>query len=187
LQVFFGLCILFLVAPGLKGRRNITKTIMTTELSRLYARFRPVTHTAKEALRSAKILLRFRELESDGLVRLRCGPEEGYFDAYGKPEAYVGEFGRRVSAKQATKELEDLLERLGVWWTCSEWFDGENWQHADSCGMHTGYQNAACPFQNCYVVDEMEAAIELAENHLAEMKAESINAFDAACRDIVTA
>lgn len=160
---------------------------MTPSITKLYHRFRPVTHTAKEALANAKTVARFHELESDGLVRLRCEPEhENYFDVYGEPEAYVGANGRRVSAKQALKELEDLLERDGVWWMTSEWFDGEEWQHADSIGMLSGYKDPTCPFQNCYVVDHMAEAIKQVENHLSALEVEEANAHDAACCDIET-
>jgi hypothetical protein len=71
-----------------------------------------------------------------GSIRLIAEPEcENYFDVYGLPEAYTNANGRRVSAKQATKEMEDLLERNGCYYVASEVFDGEDWVHADSIGM----------------------------------------------------
>ena len=132
---------------------------MNTELKNLYLKFRKhspfmlVGHKARLALDAAKTLIRFRELEADGLVRMRCEPEtENYFDVY----------GREDSAKHQ-KQTEDIIERLGCWWTVSEFFNGEEWEHADSCGMHTGYNDPLSPFENCYVIDEMRAAINAAD------------------------
>ena len=132
---------------------------MNTELKNLYLKFLKhspfmlVGHKARLALDAAKTLIRFRELEADGLVRMRCEPEtENYFDVY----------GREDSAKHQ-KKTEDIIERLGCWWTVSEFFNGEEWEHADSCGMHTGYNDPLSPFENCYVIDEMRAAINAAD------------------------
>ena len=124
------------------------------------------------SLSAAKTILRFRELESRGLVRMRAEPEqENYFDVFGDPEAYTNAQGHEVSAEQAKADLIATLDRDGVWWTCSEWFDGQEWHHADSCRMHTGYKNPLDPFENCYVIDEMAEAIRQWENHFEEMAA----------------
>lgn len=159
-----------------------------TELRNLYLKFRQhspfmlVGHNAKLAMDSAKTLLEFRQLESAGLVRMRCEPEtENYFHVYGEPEPRRGQ-----TQKQATKELEALLERDGVWWTVSEWFDGDEWQHADSCGMHTGYKDPLSPFENCYIIQEMQAAIDALRKHQADLITEETESFSAACADIAT-
>jgi hypothetical protein len=141
------------------------------KLIEAYNRFRAsgggiVGESAKWALRDAKTLLAFREAESEGLVRLRCEPEqESYLDAYGEPEGYTVANGRRVTAEQALKELLETLERDGAWWACAEWFDGEEWQMADSCGMHTGYRDPLCPFQNCYIAGHMRSALDALQEH----------------------
>lgn len=139
--------------------------LVTYRKFRQHSPFMVVGHNARMALDAARTLLRFRELEDRGLVRLRCEPElENYFDVFGEPEPERN--GHRISQDAANKELEAVLERYGVWWTCSEYFDGQAWQHADSCGMHTGYKDASCPFENCYIIDEMAEAVRLAEDQL---------------------
>lgn len=133
-----------------------------------YQQFRKAGHDAKSALQNAKIYEQWLILE-DETVRLRALPEEeSYFDVYGKPDGYVNQFGRRVSAEQERKEICETIERDGCWCVFSEYFDGEKWQYADSVGMCTGYNNPISPFQNWYVPDLMQAAIEAAENCRAE-------------------
>lgn len=146
-----------------EGTNQTTKT-MTKELMKLYAKCRAskpfmlVGSDAKCSLQTARTILAFRQAEADGLVRMRMEPEnENYFDVYGCEDD-----------PKHQKEMEDIIERLGCWWTCSEFFDGDEWQEADSCGMHTGYRDPLDPFQNCYVVDEMRAALDALEQHQTE-------------------
>lgn len=107
----------------------------------------------------------FRKLEDEGLVRMRAEPEsESYFDSYGEPEAYTDAKGRHVSAEDALKDLVHVLDLYGCWWTCSEVLVDGEWEMADSCGMHTGYKNPLSPLENCYVVDEMQAALDKHSN-----------------------
>lgn len=68
----------------------------------------------------------------------------------------------------------------------AEWFDGNEWHHADSCGMHTGYKDPLSPFENCYIIGEMQAAIEALEKHQADIASEQSEAHRAACSDILT-
>lgn len=167
---------------------------ITPELRAMYLQCRKhkpfmlVGQDAKCSLESAKTILRFRELESDGLVRLRAEPEEeSYFDVYGDIELdHAERNGHPISREQARKDLIETLERDGVWWTVAEWFDGDEWQQADSCGMHTGYKNPLDPFENCYVIQEMQSAIDALEAHQASEAAEISESQDAACRDIAT-
>lgn len=166
---------------------------MNAELLNLYKQFRKaspfmlVGHNARLALDSAKTLLRFRELEADGLVRLRCEPEEEAYDPGDMLEHWERN-GHPVPRRQAEKELNEMLNNLGVWWTCTEWRPDEEseWRHADSCGMHSGYNNPKSPFENCYVIDEMAAAVDAYENYAAENQAEQTEAEAMACRDIQT-
>jgi hypothetical protein len=131
----------------------------------MYTSLRNTGHNAKDALYIAKTVNRWQQFESDGLVRLRAEPEqESYISVYGKPDAYVTHQGKRVSEEQAYKELCELLERDGCWYCLSEYWDGEQWQHADSVGMNTGYNNPLDPKQNCYVPDLMQAAMDAVEN-----------------------
>jgi len=165
------------------------KNTINPKLLALYLRARtekPFMQSGCDAacsLATAKTILAFNDAEKRGLVRLRCEPEsESYFDVYGEPEPRRGQ-----SQKDANKELEATLERDGVWWTCSEYFDGEEWQHADSCGMHAGYKDPLSPWENCYIVQEMQAAIDELEKHNGKTEEESAEAFSAACRDLITA
>lgn len=167
-------------------------TPIETELLNLYRKCRAkkpfmiIGEDAKVSLRTAKTILRFRQLEADGLVRLRAEPEqESYFDVF-EPEGYTNAEGHWVTADQARKEICEVLDRDGVWWTCSEWFDGEEWQQADSCGMHTGYKNPLNPFENCYIVGHMASAIDALESHLADQAKELSESQEMACRDIAT-
>lgn len=88
-----------------------------------------------------------------GPVRLQVLPDEDYrvednFDpsVYDDPE----------KALQAEK---DEVERNGVWGVVGEYWDGENWQQADSCWGHVGYKDPSDPFENAYAADIMLATI----------------------------
>ena len=131
---------------------------MKTEILKEYIKFRQHSpfmlagRNSELALMSAKTLVAFRQAEADGLVRMRCEPEEeNYFDVYG-----------RDGTPAELKRMEEIIERLGCWWTVAEWFDGSEWNQADSCGMHAGYKNPLDPFENCYVIDEMRSALDAA-------------------------
>lgn len=82
---------------------------MNKELVSLYQKFRQhspfmlVGHNARLALHAAKTLIRFRQLEADGVVRMRCEPEtENWFDLYGREED-----------PKDQKHMEEIIERLG--------------------------------------------------------------------------
>ena len=148
---------------------------MNAELLNLYARcrrekpFMLVGHDADCSLRAARTILAFRELEHRGLVRLRAEPEhENYFDVYGEPEAYINAQGHEVSAEKAKEEMIATLDRDGLYWVVSEWFDGDEWQHADSIGMCC-YRDPLNPFENCYVVQLMQGAIDACKEHVEHM------------------
>ena len=170
--------------------------MITKELIEMYRKCRKhkpfmlVGRDAECSLSAARTILRFLELESDGLVRMRAEPEEeSYFDVYGDGELHHAERnGHPIPYEQAKKELIEMLDLHGVWWTVAEWRPDENceWFQADSCGMHAGYEDALDPFENCYVVQEMQSAIDALEKHLDDEKSEAVNSADAACRDIVT-
>jgi hypothetical protein len=161
-------------------------TTLTPEIIRLYAKLRhnpPFMLTGRNAemcWRGARTIARFRELESTGLVRLLVEPEqENYFNVYGVPDD-----PRELASMEAS------LERDGCWWTCTEYRtdpdDEADWEHADSCGMHTGYRDPGSPFENCYVVDEMATAVEAYNSAIAAQALEASERHLAACRDMVT-
>lgn len=135
----------------------------TDKIKSLYLKFRASREAASHAFYSAKTLTQWQEMEAEGLVRIGADHErENYFDVYGEPEAYVDGFGRRVSAAQARKELEEILERDGCYTVFTEYLKDGEWVMADSIGMNTGYKNPTSPFENCYVPDLMRSAIDAA-------------------------
>lgn len=134
---------------------------MNTQIHKLYAQFRAhppfmlVGQNAALALSSARTLARFRELESRGLVRLYAEPEmENYFDVYG-----------REDSPKLQKQMEETLERLGCDYVVAEWRseDQGEWEHADGVGMCV-YEHSTDPFENCYVIQLMQSAIDALEN-----------------------
>jgi hypothetical protein len=93
------------------------------------------------------------DADTFGPVRLQVVPDEAYrvednFDpsAYDDPD----------KALQAEK---DTVDRDGVWGVVGEYWDGESWQHADSCWGHVGYHDPADPFENPYAANIMLATI----------------------------
>ena len=106
------------------------------------------------ALENARILARFREMEEEGLVRLRQEEEqESYFDVYGTPDS-----------KREREGIAGQIERDGCWFVVSEYLDEatDTWQCADSIGMCI-YSRPLDPFQNGYVPELMRAACEQAD------------------------
>jgi hypothetical protein len=130
---------------------------------------------AQQALAAAKTLIRFRELEDEGLVRIKAEPEEeSYFGVYGKPDGYTDINGKRVTAEEERKRICELIDRDGCWWVVTEYkantcenHTHDAWEHADSVGMCI-YDDPTSPFENCYVIGMMDAAIEKAEGELEE-------------------
>ena len=105
------------------------------------------------ALEHARTLVRFREMEEEGLVRLRQEEEqESYFDVYGTPDS-----------KREEEGITSQIEREGCWIIISEYLDEatDTWQWADSIGMCI-YPNPLDPFQNEYLPGLMRAACEQA-------------------------
>lgn len=141
-----------------------------------YKQFRLAGYTPACAFRAARMMARFAKLESAGLVRLYAEPEqEDYFSVFGEPDGYDGANGKRVSAGQERKEIEDTLERLGNWVVVTEWRGSEDseWSSADSVGMCTGYNDPCSPLDNCYVPDLCAEAVRQAQAHAEEQAAES--------------
>ena len=170
--------------------------MLNPEIVKLYHKARKhkpfmlVGHDAECSLRFAKTLHRFRELERLGVVRMRAEPEqESYLSVYGDDELRHAERnGHPIPYDQTRKELIALLDSKGVWFTVSEWRPDTDsaWEHADSCGMHTGYDNPLDPFENCYIAQAMQAAIEAYEDHANMTQREATEAHLAACADIAT-
>jgi DNA primase large subunit len=124
---------------------------MVTYSKRDYRRFRDLGYTAQYAIRAAKIIYQFRELESDELVRLIAQQEtEDYFSVY----------GRENISKQEDKHIQELIDTWGCWHIRSEYRNkNDQWQRADSIGMCI-YKDPKDAFDNVYIIDLMQSAIE---------------------------
>lgn len=135
---------------------------MTKELERMYRRFRAdpasmlVGRNAEMALRYARIMLAWEELESKGVVRLRVESD----DDYRRHEYDSG----KCTDDHPCAECQALDKGDGAWGTIAEYRidpdDDDAWETADSCWGHVGYDDPASPFENCYVIDEMAEAID---------------------------
>lgn len=109
-----------------------------------------------------KLIADWNIAERAGLVRLRAEPEhENYFDVYGKPEGYEDVNGKQVLPEQERAQIQRSIELYGNYCVISEYFDEEEWQHADSIGFCVGYKNPLSPEENCYVPDLMRSALAL--------------------------
>lgn len=113
-----------------------------------------------QALRNAKIVQEFEIAERAGLVRLVAeAEEENYFNVYGEPEGYLNAQGNWVTPEQERENIAEIIERDGCWIVLSEYWGDGKWVYADSVGMCV-YSNPRSAFENCYVPDLMQAALE---------------------------
>ena len=109
-----------------------------------------VGRNAEMALRDARTIFAFEQMEADDLVRLTTEDEqESYFGVYGKPDS-----------EKERKSIIDLIDRWGCVCCIAEYKDEDGeWQQADSIGMCI-YENPLSPYENCYVTGLMRAAID---------------------------
>lgn len=125
---------------------------MTTCIKSYYQRFRARGERAKWALRNARTLEAWQDAENAGLVRIVAEPEqESYFSVYGTPDT-----------EKERKAIEAEIEHSGCWCVLTEYLDDSGkWRHADSIGMCTGYDDPCSAYQNDYVPQLMQAALDL--------------------------
>lgn len=149
---------------------------MNAHVRNRYAQARRAGYPPADALRTARIVDAFEDMENAGMVRIIAEPEqESYFDVYGEPEGYVNEHGRRVSAEEQRAEIVRTLEQDGCWYVaaqvqCSEC---EEWRTVDGIGMNTGYGDPTDWRVNWYVPDLMSAALnEIVETAVRIIEAE---------------
>jgi hypothetical protein len=131
------------------------------------SKFRNQGFNASQSLRAAKTLARWKDYENIGLVKMEAiEEEENYFDVYGEPEGYTDVHGKRHSAEDERKEIERQLNLHGCWIVRAMYRDSfdDAWQSADSVGMCAGYKNPLSPFENAYVTDLMQSAIDAVQN-----------------------
>lgn len=129
-----------------------------------YNEFRRAGYSAIESLRNAKIVVAFNAVDDD-LARIVAEHECEAYDIGDCGNAYVNAHGRRVSAEEATKEIEHLIETYGNYCVMAQVRDDDEseWETVDSIGQCGGYKNPCDPVENNYVVDLMSAALDAIE------------------------
>jgi hypothetical protein len=132
---------------------------MTTAIHELYKRFRKqspfmlVGENARLALDSAKTLAEFRRLEASGLVKIEAeldqDPDASFYDTW----PHLSERSREELKQQYYNDC--WVVSTSVRCNCCE-----QWKEVDTiCGC-SGYNDPCSPFENCYVIDLMQSAIE---------------------------
>jgi len=134
----------------------------------LYTEERNNGTRAKWAIRTARVRQAWEENEFSGFgdpeigqVRLQVEPDE-YCDL----DNLLGDtYDPKVNSDIPPARLErerkaeiERIERLGVWGIIGEYFDGETWNHADSCWGFVGDDWK----QSGYDVDIMASTLVLA-------------------------
>jgi len=128
----------------------------------LYLSARRVGYTPPHAWHCAQTILAWRDEEDMELVKIECEPDSEPYDPGDSGGAYINQFGRRVSAEQARKELDELISRTGIWCIAGYYRVSINdeWICADSiCGC-AGYEDPVDWRENWYVPDIMQATLD---------------------------
>jgi hypothetical protein len=109
---------------------------------------------AQSHLRDARMLAEWDEYEALGLVRIRVKDDPFY-------ERHDFDGAERCTEDYPCAECRAIERGDGPCVTISEWrlsVDDE-WEEADSCWGHVGYDRPDSPFENPYVIDHMHAAL----------------------------
>ena len=104
-------------------------------LLREYHRLRVKGWQALTAFDAAKTRVAWHQSDMQGLVRLRVVPDECSDMDNLKGDCFNPKVNADIPASRLEREeraFEDRVDRLGVWGIVGEYFDGEEWQHADS-------------------------------------------------------
>lgn len=149
---------------------------MNTKLVKAYRAERKHYWTARQALSAARTRLAWDDLdgydasdgwdlnsytpgEAFGPVRLRLEPEQEFYD-----DSYIDTWTDETQAyrDKVRKELWECIERDGVWGLIGEFWNGQEWEHADSCWGFVGddWQNSG------YDIDIMQATIDAYHEHM---------------------
>lgn len=122
---------------------------LKSRVRNLYHAARRAGYPAASALDMARTIAKFRALEDIGAVRIRAEhDEETSFDEGEEAFGTIGEF--RTDFEYLSDWLPSDTEEDHV----------TDWEHADSCWGHVGYQDVTDPLENPYVVDEMAECVE---------------------------
>jgi hypothetical protein len=121
-----------------------------------------VGENAKLALSSAKVLERWRELESLGLAKIDAEPET-------EPDSSFYDMWEHLS----DRTRDELKERYcDDCWQVTSWHRADTeseWEFSDSIGNCAGYADVTSPFENAYVIDLMASAIRQREECLSAL------------------
>ena len=116
-----------------------------------YRKFRAIGERAEHALRSAKILVAFRNLEEKGKARIVAEPEDdNYFDVFGEPET-----------QKERDEICRIIERDSIWYVKAEKLCCKKcgtFETKDGIGMCI-YNDPTSPYENSYVIDLMASCL----------------------------
>ena len=110
-----------------------------------------VGQDATGSLRIARTIVQFDALESAGLVRIECRPDDSPDLSYIDTWEHMSE-----------RELKERLWDQGIVGAIGQYRVDEHsgWQTADSIWGCAGYENPPSPFENCYVPDIMRQTID---------------------------
>lgn len=99
-----------------------------------YEFLRSLGWAAQHAFRCAKVRARFRDLETQGKVRLTCEHETEPHDF-----SYLDTWGLSPKRRESEeKSIRRIIERDGLWCWSAEFFDGVRWRHVISVGDYIG-------------------------------------------------
>ncbi len=135
---------------------------MSKELVRLYRKFREhspfmlVGENARLALDAARTLAEWEQLEQAGLVTIEATPDQDY---------RVHDYHSDKCTREHPCSECHYVELWGVWDVVTEWLTStdDEFETADSiCGCV--YNDPCSPYENCYVIDMMRAAIDAYHN-----------------------
>lgn len=132
---------------------------MNRQLQRLYRRVRKagvaciVGENAAISLNIARTILQFEALESAGLVEITLrddpDPDLSYVDTW------------EHMSERSREEYKERTYHMGIYGVIGRYRPDpdHDWHVADSIWGCVGYENAASPFENCYVPDIMAQTI----------------------------
>lgn len=125
----------------------------------LYRRFREpspfmlVGRNAELAMSAARTLERWNTLENERLVKI-----EAEYDP--DPDASFYDTWEHLSERTRAELKERYYENCYVVSTYYRCPHCNEWVLADSISGCAGYDNPCSPFENCYVIEMMQAAID---------------------------
>ena len=128
-------------------------------ITTLYRQFRQhspfmlVGRNAELALSAARTFGKWEEMEADGLVKIEAhidhNPDPSFYDTW--------EHLSDKTREQLKQAYCDDCWGVITYYRCPHCGD---WQQADSVWGCSGYSNPCDAFENCYVIDLMQSAIE---------------------------